>query len=158
MYAYSIVPPLYWGIYFERKALKALATSRPEQPIHAVPEIYPPPQKVQRQGKRHNIRREQAWLTGDTERRADGRLFWDGRVKFCAEYHLDEGCQQQCPHNLSHRCEFCLGWHRTVRCGQKPEGWTPPPRHGKGKGQGKGKAKRDKGGRKGGGRPSHRSW
>ena len=151
----SISDNEFWGKYFERKALKALAAPRPGQPIHAVPDEWQPPTKI---AKKQPSKREQAWLSGDGGRRADGRLFWDGKTKFCAEYHLDNGCQQKCPHNLSHRCEFCLGWHRSSNCSQQPAGWTPPTRRGAGKDKGKGKAKGDKGGKKGGGKASYHSW
>ena len=155
----SITDSDYWSRYFERKALKALVTSRVEHPIHAVPDDQPPqPYKIPRLGRKAN-KRDQAWISntpGEAERRPDGRFYWDGRIKFCADYHLDNGCQQTCPQYLSHRCEFCLGWHRSLCCRQKPDGWTPPPQ--KGKGKGKGKAKGDKGGKKGGGSSSYRSW
>ena len=94
---------------------------------------------------------------------ADGRLFWDGQVKFCAEYHLDNGCEERCPKGFSHRCEFCKGWHRTLNCPQKPRGWQPPPRDGGGKsynsGKGAGKYGGKKGKNKGAGKASgYRSW
>ena len=154
--AASISDNEYWGRYFERKALKALAMSRPGNPIHAMSDEAPPPAKIPRKGA---SRRDQAWLSGGDGRRPDGRLYWDGQVKFCPEYHLDNGCQNQCTHGLSHRCEFCVGWHRSLNCPQKPSGWSPPARQ-NGKGDGKKGSKGDKGGKgkKGGGKQPYRSW
>ena len=152
--AASIVDNEFWGRYFERRALKALMTARPGQPIHAVADDGQPPAKAPRQ--RPPSRRDLAWLGTGDGRRPDGRLYWDGQYKFCAEYHLDGGCQSQCPLGLSHRCEFCLAWHRSVHCSEKPKDWKPPDRQGKGS-KGKGKSGKGKG-KKGGGKASYRSW
>ena len=147
----SITDIEYWGRYFERKALKALASPRPGNPIHAAPEDGPAPGKV-----RKLSRRDQARQSGDGKR-PDGRLYWDGQTKFCAEYHLYNGCEWQCPHSHSHRCEFCKGWHRSSNCPQKPQGWTPPERPNT---KGKGNSRNDKGGKgkKGGSKQPYRSW
>ena len=148
----------FWRRYFENKALKAIATGKRSTPIHEqiFSDVVAKRPKVVQQP---HGRGDGAWGDSDA-RRPDGRMMRDRKQEFCHAYHHENGCQENvCSGGKSHRCEFCLGAHRSSDCGRKPDGWTPIGRNkgdkGKGKGvKGKGK-KNDKGkGKKGG----YRSW
>ena len=149
----------FWNKNFDRKALKAIASGRSTGPAHAqldsFDDVGPGAGKRRRGAGR-------LWERGpkgqqmqnqppvENTKRPDGRYATDNHQRFCWEYHHRNGCNEStCPQNMSHRCEFCKGWHRTTSCGQKPQGWTPPEAKGKNKG-GKGKGnKGDKGGKNG---------
>ena len=147
----------FWSRYFDKKALKAMAQGKRNNPVHEQIFTDVGPGKRQKTFQPPRGADDDDWQDPNA-RRPDGRLWKDNNLPFCHAFHHENGCQPKCSAGKSHRCEFCRGTHRSSECGRKPADWEPIRKYKDRKGdKGKGKGKKgDKG--KGKGHKKDRAW
>ena len=76
-------------------------------------------------GKKHK-KDKGAGKGGPDQQRKDGRYFRARNGKeICFKFsRIDDGCDEVCPDDRMHICEWCRQPHRTIRCPKHP-GWKP---------------------------------